>query len=78
MSESDFATLQELVSPDIYGQLEHSISDMSLGSRENLAIQKEDIYAAFPYQVSYFISLQVVSLYNLCFINISGRYNVRR
>ncbi|XP_077299274.1 m-AAA protease-interacting protein 1, mitochondrial [Arctopsyche grandis] len=51
LSESDFGTVKELVSEEAYSELYYSVSEMSLGDRENILVDKEDVYLCFPYQI---------------------------
>ncbi|CAH1163606.1 unnamed protein product [Phaedon cochleariae] len=51
LSQGDYGSLEGLVTKDIIPTLQKTISLMSLGQREQLAINVEDIYFSFPYQV---------------------------
>lgn len=55
LSNGDVKTLNGLVDGDIIPKLQASLSLMSLTQREQIAINKEDIYFSFPYQVYYFL-----------------------
>lgn len=52
MASGDLKNLDGLVSNDAIPDLQRSVSLMSLAQREQLAINAEDIYFSFPYQVS--------------------------
>lgn len=51
MSSGDIKSLQGLVTNDVLPDLQRTISLMSLPQREQLAIEVEDIYFSFPYQI---------------------------
>lgn len=52
MANGDLKALEGLVSIDVIPNIQRSISLMTLPQREQLAINIEDIYFSFPYQVS--------------------------
>lgn len=62
IADGDFKTLDGLVTGEIVPSLQKSISIMSLPQREQLAINMEDIYFSFPYQVQ--VTLQIRSRAN--------------
>ncbi|KAF5302000.1 hypothetical protein FQA39_LY19070 [Lamprigera yunnana] len=51
LSDGDLKSLEGLVSNDVLVDLQKSMSLMSLPQRQQLAINTEDIYFSFPYQV---------------------------
>lgn len=53
ISEGEIKSLEGLVTNDIIPNLQKVISLMSLSQREQIAINVDDIYFSFPYQVSF-------------------------
>ncbi|XP_028031208.1 m-AAA protease-interacting protein 1, mitochondrial-like isoform X1 [Bombyx mandarina] len=51
LQNSDFKTLEGLVDKDAINALKTAVSQLSVSQRQLLAIEKEDIFYAFPYQV---------------------------
>ncbi|CAH2058128.1 unnamed protein product, partial [Iphiclides podalirius] len=51
LQKSDFKTLEGLVEKEAIAALKNAISSLSVSQRQMLAIDKEDIFYAFPYQV---------------------------
>ncbi|KAF9803871.1 hypothetical protein SFRURICE_013148 [Spodoptera frugiperda] len=51
LQKSDFKSLDGLVDKDAIAALKSAISKLSVSQRQLLAIEKEDIFYAFPYQV---------------------------
>jgi len=51
LAAGEIKALEGLVAPDILPKLQSSIALMSLPQREQIAINKDDIYFSFPYQV---------------------------
>lgn len=51
LAEGDVKSLDGLVTNDIISSLQKALSLMSLSQREQIAINVEDIYFSFPYQV---------------------------
>ncbi|KAK4883955.1 hypothetical protein RN001_000226 [Aquatica leii] len=56
LSEGDLKALDGLVATDALPDLQKAVSLMSLAQREQLAINIEDIYFSFPYQVGVIFS----------------------
>lgn len=51
LAEGDIKSLEGLITKDIFPSLQKSLALMSLSQREQIAINAEDIYFSFPYQV---------------------------
>ncbi|KAJ8925992.1 hypothetical protein NQ315_009847 [Exocentrus adspersus] len=51
LAEGDLKSLEGLVTNDIIPTIQRTVSLMSLSQREQLSIEKGDIYFSFPYQV---------------------------
>ncbi|XP_030030286.2 m-AAA protease-interacting protein 1, mitochondrial-like [Manduca sexta] len=51
LQQSDFKALEGLVEKDAIAALKTAVSKLSVSQRQLLAIDKEDIFYAFPYQV---------------------------
>ncbi|KAJ8935399.1 hypothetical protein NQ314_012817 [Rhamnusium bicolor] len=51
LADGDLKSLEGLVTNDIIPTIQKTISLMSLSQREQIAINTEDIYFSFPYQV---------------------------
>ncbi|XP_026748490.1 uncharacterized protein LOC113509370 [Galleria mellonella] len=51
LQRSDFKSLEGLVEKDAIAALKTAVSKLSMSQRQLLAIEKEDIFYAFPYQV---------------------------
>lgn len=51
IAEGDLKSLNGLITSDILPMLQESVSIMSLPQREQIAVNTEDIYLSFPYQV---------------------------
>lgn len=51
LAEGDINSLDGLVTKNIFPALQKALSLMSLSQREQIAIDAEDIYFSFPYQV---------------------------
>lgn len=79
IAEGDFKTLDGLVANDVVPTIQKSISVMSLSQREQLAINVEDIYFSFPYQVqvTFEIKLSLILKKKILFIS-KGWCNVQR
>lgn len=60
LQKSDFKALEGIVDKDAIASLKTAISKLSVSQRQLLGIQKEDIFYAFPYQVSYIISTHLL------------------
>lgn len=74
--------LDELVAEDVIPVLQSRLSIMSVAQRDWLAIDEEDIYFSFPYQVVYFQQLNYKTtlklfyngFYTLC---VTGWHNIQ-
>ncbi|CAG9862035.1 unnamed protein product [Phyllotreta striolata] len=51
VAEGDVKSLDGLVTNDVISNVQQAISMMSLSQREEIAIESDDIYFSFPYQV---------------------------
>lgn len=51
LAEGDIKSIEGLVTKDIFPNLQKALALMSLSQREQIAINAEDIYFSFPYQV---------------------------
>ncbi|XP_068624136.1 m-AAA protease-interacting protein 1, mitochondrial [Battus philenor] len=51
LQKSDFTALEGLVEKDAIAALKNAVSKLSVTQRQLLAVDKEDIFYAFPYQV---------------------------
>ncbi|KAI5634277.1 hypothetical protein NE865_13006 [Phthorimaea operculella] len=51
LQRSDFASLEGLVEKEAIATLKKAVSNLSMSQRQLLAVTKDDIFYAFPYQV---------------------------
>lgn len=51
ISEGDTKSLDALVTNEVVQSVQRAVSLMSLSQREQIAVNAEDIYFSFPYQV---------------------------
>lgn len=51
LEKSDFKSLEGIVEKDAINSLKTAVSKLSVGQRQLLSIDKDDIFYAFPYQV---------------------------
>lgn len=57
IAEGDVKSLDGLVTQDILPSLQRAVTLMSLSQREQIAVEIQDIYFSFPYQVRYLLFL---------------------
>lgn len=51
LATGEWQSLDGLMSTEALNELKKNISDMSVGQRSEIAVNKDDIYFTFPYQV---------------------------
>lgn len=76
LSQGDIKSLNGLVTSDIMPNLHKTVSLMSLADRDQIAINSDDIYFSFPYQVLTLLYTQKSSITREGFFRISGRYYI--
>lgn len=67
LSQGDIKSLNGLVTSDIMPNLHKTVSLMSLSDREQIAINSDDIYFSFPYQVLALLYLNLGPITGECF-----------
>ena len=55
ISRGDFEGLKGLLSPECISEVSKNLSNYSLQDRHMLAVEEDDIYFAFPYQIGMII-----------------------
>lgn len=63
LQNSDFKSLEGLVEKEAVSKLKDAVSKLSVSQRQQLAVNKDDIFYAFPYQVILIFMFNLFSLY---------------
>lgn len=66
LQRSDFKSLEGLVDKEAIASLKTAVSQLSVSQRQMLAVDKEDIFYAFPYQVGFVHFLWLMAFLYLC------------
>lgn len=52
MANGELSNLNGMVAEEAITELQHTVSKLSVSQRNEVCVNKEDVYLAFPYQVN--------------------------
>lgn len=61
MANGELTSLNGMVAEEAISELQQSVSQLSVAQRNEVCVNKEDVYLAFPYQVKFYIIMHFVS-----------------